>query len=114
MRSVAVAAMGACLLSLSSSASSAANPPGTGQPNQSCQSFGVTLPDGTMIIPVTPGNTANSPGSVFNEAGFGSPPSSGGTGGNAYNTAQAGLSNPHAVSQYDVACFQQSNRPQLP
>jgi hypothetical protein len=49
----------------------------------------------------TPGNAATSPGSVFNEAGFNSP--SGGTGGQAYNAAQAG-NKVGAAAQYDTAC----------
>ena len=49
----------------------------------------------------TPGNAATSPGSVFNEAGFNSP--SGGTGGQAYNAAQAN-NKVGAAAQYDTAC----------
>jgi hypothetical protein len=66
----------------------AANPPGTGQPGQSCQD----------LEPNTPGNSANSPGSPFNEPGINS--ASGGTGGQHYSEN----------SQYDVACFQMSQR----
>jgi hypothetical protein len=72
-------------------AMAAPNPNGTGQPNQSCQAF--EGPGGTNA----PGQSGTSPGSVFNEPGFGS--EGGGTGGNAYNAAGA-------PSQYDVACFQ--------
>ena len=72
-------------------AMAASNPSGTGPPNQSCQAF--EGPGGTNA----PGNSGTSPGSVFNEPGFGSV--NGGTGGNAYNAAGA-------PSQYDVACFQ--------
>ena len=81
------------LLGLGSTATALAdsNPSGTGPPNQSCQSF--EGPGGTNA----PGNSGTSPGSVFNEPGFGS--TNGGTGGNAYNAAGA-------PSQYDVACFQ--------
>ena len=68
-------------------AMAAANPSGTGPPNQSCQDFLMT--GGT-----TPGNSALSPGSPFNEPGFGSV--NGGTGGQNYSES----------SQYDVACFQ--------
>lgn len=60
------------------------NPPGTGQPSQSCQS----------LEPNTPGNSANSPGSPFNEPGINS--QLGGVGGQHYSPS----------SQYDVACFQ--------
>ncbi len=69
----------------------AANPPGTGQPGQSCQD--IEAAGGT-----TPGNAANSPGSPFNEPGINS--LNGGTGGQHYS----------ASSQYDVACFQVSQR----
>ena len=64
----------------------AANPPGTGQPGQSCQD----------LEPNTPGNSSMSPGSPFNEPGINSV--NGGTGGAHYS----------ASSQYDVACFQQA------
>ncbi len=66
------------------------NPSGTGPPNQTCQNF-------LMAGGTAPGNSGTSPGSVFNEPGFGS--ANGGTGGSAYNNAGA-------PSQYDVACFQ--------
>jgi hypothetical protein len=68
------------------------NPAGTGPPSQSCQNQLTT--GGT-----TPGNSASSPGSPFNEPGFGSV--SGGTGGLHYS----------AKSQYDVACYHVSNKP---
>ncbi|WP_441412429.1 hypothetical protein [Arthrobacter sp. 2MCAF14] len=70
------------------SRASAANPPGTGKPNQSCQS----------LEPNTPGNAANSLGSPFNEPGINS--INGGVGGQHYSP----------TSQYDVACFQVSHR----
>lgn len=63
---------------------SATNPPGTGQPGQSCQA----------LEPNIPGHTGMSPGSPFNEPGINS--LNGGTGGLHYS----------ANSQYDVACFQ--------
>jgi hypothetical protein len=59
-----------------------------GPPSQDC-----------TTTPARPGNAANSPGSPFNEPGINS--TGGGTGGNAYNNAGA-------PSQYDTACFQQS------
>ena len=98
---VSVVAVGACLVIFSPSVVSAAgNPSGTGPPSQTCQNE--VLPSGALA---TPGHSANSPGSVFNEPGFGSV--SGGTGGNAYNAAGA-------PSQYDVACFQQFQHSQVP
>jgi hypothetical protein len=94
MRRIVTTLLLAGLFGLSSAtpALAAANPSGTGPPNQSCQSF-ETPGTGTGA----PGNSGTSPGSVFNEPGFGS--TNGGTGGNAYNAAGA-------PSQYDVACFQ--------
>jgi len=65
----------------------AANPPGPlGPPSQSCQA----------LEPNTPGHSADSPGSPFNEPGVNSV--NGGVGGQHYNE----------MSQYDVACFQAS------
>ena len=65
-----------------------------GQPNQSCS---VTM--------VTPGNAVNARGSAFNPTGV-----SGAVYANP--TSQGGMSsgNTHVVAQYDVACFQQTNR----
>jgi hypothetical protein len=68
----------------------AATPPGVvGQPNQSCETAGVT-----------PGHAASAPGSAFNP---------GGVAGSVYAGEQPQNSkNPKSVSQYDVACFQLS------
>jgi hypothetical protein len=67
----------------------AANPPGTGQPNQSCQ-----------VVGVTPGKAASAPGSAFNPNGMA---------GTVYAGQQPQNSNnPKSVSQYDVGCFQVS------
>lgn len=66
-----------------------------GQPSQSCQA----QPPGS-----TPGNSVSAPGSVFNQ---------GGVSGNVYagNPGTPSLANgsPLAISQYDVACFQQAS-----
>lgn len=59
-----------------------------GQPNQSC---------GSPTAPNTPGNAASAPGSAFNPTG-----QAGGVRLQPQNS-----NNPNAVSQYDVACFQQ-------
>jgi hypothetical protein len=93
MRRIAATLFLTALLGVGGAATAmaAANPSGTGQPNQSCQMFEGA--GGTNA----PGHSGTSPGSVFNEPGFGSV--NGGTGGNAYNSAGA-------PSQYDVACFQ--------
>lgn len=67
----------------------AANPIGTGQPNQSCEVAGAT-----------PGNAVSAPGSAFNPDGVS---------GMVYAGEQSQNSkNPFSVSQYDVACFQVS------
>ena len=82
---------GLLVLALAAGTTSAANPPGTGQPGQSCQD--IEGAGGT-----TPGNSASSPGSPFNEPGINS--TNGGTGGQNYSE----------TSQYDVACFQVSQQ----
>ena len=65
------------------------NPPGTGQPSQSCQAQ-----------PSSPGNASSAPGSAFNPDG---------TAGTKYaGTQPQNSNNPNSVSQYDVACFQVS------
>ncbi len=69
----------------------AANPSGTGKPGQSCQK--IEAAEGTA-----PGKASSSPGSPFNEPELNSP--EGGTGGQHYNEN----------SQYDVACYQVSQR----
>jgi hypothetical protein len=84
-------AFGATLLIPAAAASAAANPSGHGLPGQSCQD--IEGAGGT-----TPGHSASSPGSPFNEAGINSV--NGGVGGQHYS----------ATSQYDVACFQVSQR----
>ena len=86
---------GAVVVGGAGTAMAAANPSGHGPPNQNCQA--VLTAGGT-----TPGHTSSSPGSPFDEPGFGSQPN-GGKGGIAYNNAGA-------PSQYDVACFQ-TNQP---
>jgi hypothetical protein len=75
----------------STAALAASNPSHSGPPSQSCQ----TLEEegGT-----TPGHAANSPGSPFNEPGINS--ENGGIGGQNYTEE----------SQYDVACYQVSQR----
>jgi len=64
------------------------NPPGSGQPNQSCQAQ-----------PASPGNASNTTG-AFNPNGIAA---------TSYAGSQPQNSqNPNSVSQYDVACFQVS------
>jgi hypothetical protein len=67
----------------------AANPAGTGQPNQSCEEQ-----------TTRPGNASSAPGSAFNPDG---------KAGTVYaGTQPQNSKNPMSVSQYDVACFQVS------
>jgi hypothetical protein len=85
----------ALLLALFPAAAFAApNPSGTGQPSQTCLS---------MSAPNEPGGAASAPGSAFNE--------NGGTAGAVYagnGVSATTAGSTHAVSQYDVACFQVS------
>jgi hypothetical protein len=62
-------------------------PPGHGQPNQSCEEQRAT-----------PGNSSRARGSAFNPDGV-----------SVGVYADGQHSNPTAVSQYDVACFQVSS-----
>ena len=82
---------GALAASLAAGSVAAANPPGTGQPGQSCQA-----------------EPAGPPGLLSTTNGFathavivyaGSP-----------GSHSLVSNNPHAVSQYDVACFQVSQQ----
>src|SRR4029450_289453 len=77
---------------LSNSALAGRNPSGTGQPSVECED-------------IHPGHAASAPGSAFNENGkagtvYANPDSRGGL----------SSANSHVVSQYDVACYQQSLR----
>jgi hypothetical protein len=80
---------------IAASVASAANPPGNGQPSQTCLS---------STAPMEPGQAAGAPGSAFNETG----PGTAGVvyAGNGQTTSTP--ANGAAVSQYDVACFQVS------
>lgn len=96
---IASVAVGTWLLVLSCGvALAASNPSGTGRPNQTCQDF-------AGFPAEAPGGSGTAQGSVFNEPGIGS--TLGGTGGQRYNAVGA-------PSQYDVACYQQFQRLQLP
>jgi len=72
----------------------AGNPPGTGQPNQSCE---------TSMN--QPGNAISAPGSAFNPNGV-----SGGVYANPDSRGGTASGNSHVVAQYDVGCFQQALR----
>src|SRR5437667_12825132 len=98
MRKLYAAAAAALLLAIgATTASAASNPSGTGQPSQTCLS---------STAPSEPGKAANASGSAFNESG----PGTAGVvyAGNGISATTAGSTN--AVSQYDVACFQVSQR----
>src|SRR5262245_34927111 len=98
--SLTIAAFAVGLLSASPFVSAAPNPSGTGPPltdGFECGGVGSPRPAGAT----GPLATGTSPGSPFNEALVNS--ENGGKGGAAYDTAGA-------PSQYDVACFQQSQR----
>jgi hypothetical protein len=64
----------------------------TGQPGQTCQLLGTPPP--------SPGNSAAAPGSPFNENGV--------SGGVYAGSQPQNSNNPNSVSQYDVACYQQT------
>jgi hypothetical protein len=84
-----VLALIAILVLVPLSSALAASPGGGGQPNQSCEDN-----------PTTPGHAAVAPGSAFNPDG---------QAGSVYAGEQPQNSkNPNSASQYDVACFQQS------
>jgi hypothetical protein len=79
----------AVLMSVAAFAADPHAPGATGQPTCSCQQ-----------TPSTPGNAGAAPGSAFN---------TGGVAGTKYaGTQPQNSNNPKSVSQYDVACFQQS------
>jgi hypothetical protein len=77
---------------VASVAFAAPNPSGTGQPNESCQTLQATAPAG--IVSTTNGFATKA---VNVYAG-------------APNTPSFLNGNSHAVSQYDVACFQSTSR----
>jgi hypothetical protein len=96
MRALLAAAVAvAALCTFAVTGALAANPPGTGQPSQTCLS---------QTAPSEPGNAAGASGSAFNET----TPGTAGTvyAGNGQTTQTP--ANGAAVSQYDVACFQVS------
>ncbi len=83
---------------LSNAALAGSNPSGTGQPNQDCEALGTH-----------PGNAASARGSAFNPNGtagavYANPDSKAG------NATLGTPGHDKVVSQYDVACYQQSLR----
>ncbi|MDE3024413.1 MAG: adenylate cyclase [Acidobacteriota bacterium] len=97
MRLLALATVAAAFGLTAAGGLAASNPSGTGQPSQTCLS---------AAAPTEPGNAANATGSAFNESG----PGRAGTvyAGNGVSATTAG--SPNAVAQYDVACYQVSQR----
>jgi len=90
LRQVLLAALlaGALALAMIGGSLAASNPSGTGQPNQSCGSAGATsMPNG------------------FNTAGFSHAEEVYAGSGVSASTANSD----HAVSQYDVACYQNTS-----
>src|SRR5713101_1949862 len=95
MRKAFIGAAVAVLLVTGGGFALAANPPGTGQPSQTCLDPATGLKE--------PGHAASARGSAFNENGG---IAGGMYAGNGVSATHAGST--HAVSQYDVACFQVS------
>lgn len=96
MRRIIVAVLATAFLVGGAGVAAAADPGTMGQPSQSCLS---------STAPLEPGQAASAPGSAFNE--------NGGIAGSVYagngvSATQAGSD--AAVSQYDVACFQVSQK----
>ena len=83
------------LLGLAGNAFGGKNPSGTGQPSQSCETLGIST---------TPGGSSGASGSAFNPEGVSGSVYADGPG----TTPNLAITNEKAVSQYDVACFQQS------
>jgi hypothetical protein len=90
---VAIGVILAGLGGVTAAADTSPNGPGQpGAPNTTCQTF-----------TVTPGNAVSAPGSVFNPAG-----TSGGVYAGNPGTPSLANGSATAVSQYDIACFQQT------
>jgi hypothetical protein len=104
MRKLLVAAtlVSVLLLALAGIAFADPTPNQPGQPSQSCGSpTASTMPGG--------GNSSTSTGSPFQGASSAGVYANGpGTGGPGTATGTGAITNPNAVSQYDVACFQVS------
>jgi hypothetical protein len=92
IRQVVTAVVGGALAAaLAVGSVAAANPPGTGQPGQSCQA-----------------EPAGPPGLLSTTNGFATPAVIVYAGSSGSHSLVS--NNPHAVSQYDVACFQVSQQ----
>ena len=84
-------------------ASATPSPNGPGQPGAPATTCGSTTSSG-LSIDATPGQSASSPGSPFGANGVS------GThyAGNPGTSSSVHSNSTHAVSQYDIACFQNS------
>ena len=95
-RLLAAMAIAGFLVAIPSAAFADTSPNGPGQPGApgtTCGSSGATA---------TPGNSVNANGSVFNPNGQAGMVYAGNPG----TASSANANSPHAVSQYDIACFQ--------
>ena len=84
-KAIVAAACMAALLAVPGTAFAASNPAGTGQPGASCEDPGMSLPHGFT--------TSGFDNAALHYAG-------------SDGTGSLNSGNTHAVSQYDVACFQ--------
>lgn len=100
MKGLLLVVVAALLTILPAAVPAFAAPSPTGSPGQPGAFNGTTC----QIYPTTPGNSVNAPGSVFNPNGRAGLVYAGNPG-----TASLAHSNSiHSVSEYDIACFQQS------
>lgn len=103
MRMLITAILAAVVCALAAAGALAASnpsPTGTGQPSQSCGSSTASMVPGG-------GNSSTSTGSPFQGASSAGVYANGvGTGGPGTATLTGHITNPTAVSQYDVACYQ--------
>jgi hypothetical protein len=112
-RVILTTAFVAALGLIPASAVAAANPSGTGQPNQSCQAvFG--LPDSAPPPAFPSPNGFNTGTTTGGPAGTGFANATGKYAGSGFASSTSNnpnaQSNPNAVSQYDVACYQTSQQ----
>ena len=103
MKGILLLSAAAILVALPAVVPVFADPSPTGSPGQPGAFNGTTC----QVYTVTPGNSANAAGSVFNPNG------QAGTvyAGNPGTASLANSNSPHSVSEYDIACFQQTTHP---
>ncbi len=93
---MALAIVGLSVIGIVSADPSPNGPGQPGAPNNTCGPSN----------PVTPGGSSSAPGSVFNGSGVAGTVYAGNPGTASLQHANS----PHAVSQYDIACFQVSQK----